>query len=184
MKFRALQGQNYRCAVCHDASSGLLICQGCQTHLHAQCLVDVGSCPTLGCEERDPISTVDIPVSEKERSELLDKFTPEKFLKMIEGFRENRQHLAQVDRDYYERDRKIKMYTNAGRLCHCDVCEEGYEWSQQSPPLVDLTPLMQAVARNNLDPPLWFRAVFNGVFIAIGAVVFWIISGLVTGAAL
>ena len=47
-----------RCVVCHDASSGLVACRGCGALLHAQCLVDVRGCPTLGCGEKDPLQYV------------------------------------------------------------------------------------------------------------------------------
>jgi hypothetical protein len=49
---RDLQGQ---CAVCRDGPSGLVICRGCGTLLHAACLIDVGGCPTIGCDELDPL---------------------------------------------------------------------------------------------------------------------------------
>lgn len=47
--------QTVRCSICHDASSGLLECTGCGTMVHAQCIVEHGSCPTPGCNERDPL---------------------------------------------------------------------------------------------------------------------------------
>jgi len=44
-----------RCAVCHDSSGGLLLCRGCNTCVHASCLLEVRGCPTLGCGELDPL---------------------------------------------------------------------------------------------------------------------------------
>jgi hypothetical protein len=49
------KNKDERCAVCRDASSGLVMCRGCSTLLHAACLVSVNGCPTIGCDEADPL---------------------------------------------------------------------------------------------------------------------------------
>lgn len=55
-KIRARQRNDAeQCAVCRDGPEGLLICRGCGTMLHATCLIDVRGCPTIGCNERDPL---------------------------------------------------------------------------------------------------------------------------------
>lgn len=46
----------HRCAVCRDGPNGLVRCHGCDTVIHASCLIDVGGCPTLGCGEKDPLA--------------------------------------------------------------------------------------------------------------------------------
>lgn len=45
-----------RCVLCHDGPDGLVICRGCGALTHAQCLLGAGSCPTPGCDERDPLA--------------------------------------------------------------------------------------------------------------------------------
>lgn len=55
MKLRPRQTKDHRCAICHDVSGGLVICQGCGTYVHAQCLLYNASCPTPGCDECDPL---------------------------------------------------------------------------------------------------------------------------------
>jgi len=52
---RAGNPQEERCAVCRDGPDGLVVCRGCHTLLHASCLMDVNGCPTIGCNERDPL---------------------------------------------------------------------------------------------------------------------------------
>jgi len=47
--------EDERCALCHDGPTGLVICRGCGALTHAQCLLHHGSCPTPGCDERDPM---------------------------------------------------------------------------------------------------------------------------------
>jgi len=47
--------EDERCAVCRDGPEGLVVCRGCNTLLHATCLIDVRGCPTIGCNERDPL---------------------------------------------------------------------------------------------------------------------------------
>lgn len=55
MKLRQRESQEERCAVCRDGPEGLVICRGCSTLLHASCLIDVHGCPTIGCDEIDPL---------------------------------------------------------------------------------------------------------------------------------
>jgi len=52
---RVINQKEERCAVCRDGPDGLVVCRGCNTFLHASCLIDVRGCPTLGCNERDPL---------------------------------------------------------------------------------------------------------------------------------
>jgi hypothetical protein len=49
------KNKDERCAVCRDASSGLVMCRGCSTLIHAACLIEVRGCPTIGCDEADPL---------------------------------------------------------------------------------------------------------------------------------
>lgn len=55
IKTKERRGGDDRCAVCRDGPDGLVVCRGCNTLLHASCLIDVRGCPTLGCNERDPL---------------------------------------------------------------------------------------------------------------------------------
>ena len=42
-----------RCSICHDAlGRGALTCRSCATDLHAECSIELGRCPTLGCTGR------------------------------------------------------------------------------------------------------------------------------------
>ena len=52
---RVQSQQEERCAVCRDGPEGLVVCRGCGTFLHASCLIDVRGCPTIGCNEKDPL---------------------------------------------------------------------------------------------------------------------------------
>lgn len=56
MKVRQRQNKSEEhCAVCRDGPEGLVVCRGCNTLLHASCLIDVRGCPTIGCNELDPL---------------------------------------------------------------------------------------------------------------------------------
>lgn len=49
-------GSARRCAYCRGGvqHGGARVCEGCGTCLHADCLAELGSCPTLGCAEPAP----------------------------------------------------------------------------------------------------------------------------------
>lgn len=49
------------CAVCRDGPQGLVMCRGCSTLIHAVCLIDVRGCPTIGCNESDPLQRKPAP---------------------------------------------------------------------------------------------------------------------------
>lgn len=66
VKAQESKGEQEHCAVCHDGPDGLVICRGCGTMLHAQCLVSLPGCPTLGCVERDPLLGIEATKSEDE----------------------------------------------------------------------------------------------------------------------
>lgn len=66
VKAQESKGEQEHCAVCRDGPDGLVVCRGCGTMLHAQCLVSLPGCPTLGCGERDPLLGVESTKSEDE----------------------------------------------------------------------------------------------------------------------
>lgn len=67
MKLRERQSESPRCGVCRDGPEGLVSCYECKTLIHASCMIDMGSCPTLGCNARDPLQEKKVDPSVLER---------------------------------------------------------------------------------------------------------------------